>query len=138
MLKSLAKRAGLTPWPDLFQTLRRSCETELAMTFPQHAVSAWLGHSEAVSRAHYLQVPDELFDRAVGRLANPADDSAAKSAAVTPRTGSQDFATTAECPDVTHRKNPEKQEESCDSATEHATAPGGTRTPDFRIRNPML
>jgi len=142
VLKSVAERAGLTPWPDLFQTLRRSCETELAMTFPQHAVSAWLGHSEAVSRAHYLQVPDELFDRAVGRLANSADESAAKSAAesaaATPRTNAQDAAAAAECHDVTHPKHPEKLEENCDSTVEIATAPGGTRTPDRRIRNPML
>ena len=47
--KKILKTAGLEPWEDLFQTLRRSCETQLAMTCPQHAVSAWVGHSQRVS-----------------------------------------------------------------------------------------
>jgi hypothetical protein len=32
--KSIIQRAKLTPWPDLFQTLRRSRETEWAGDFP--------------------------------------------------------------------------------------------------------
>jgi hypothetical protein len=35
------------------------------MTFPQFAVSLWIGHSITVSGRHYANaVPDELFDRA--------------------------------------------------------------------------
>jgi len=35
------------------------------MTFPQYAVSKWIGHSITVSGRHYANaVPDELFDRA--------------------------------------------------------------------------
>ncbi|MFN0132716.1 MAG: tyrosine-type recombinase/integrase [Phycisphaerales bacterium] len=59
--------AGLTRWADLFQTLRRSAETDFAMMgVPQHAVSAWIGHSVAVSVRHYLQVPSELYEKAAG------------------------------------------------------------------------
>ncbi len=87
--------AGLEPWPDLFQTLRRSCETQMAMTVPQHAVSAWIGHSELVSARHYLQVTDELFQRITGNTEGTthglrAAESAAESAAVKPGTESQD------------------------------------------------
>jgi len=60
------EEAGLEPWPDLMQALRRAAESDLAARFPQHAVSAWIGHSEAVSRRYYLQVTDELMDRAAG------------------------------------------------------------------------
>ncbi|MBL9032122.1 MAG: tyrosine-type recombinase/integrase [Phycisphaerae bacterium] len=61
------EKAGLSRWPDLFQTLRRSAETDFAMmNVPQHAVSAWIGHSVAVSVRHYLQVPAELYERAAG------------------------------------------------------------------------
>jgi len=61
-LRAAIQRAGLEVWPDLFQALRRSCETELANRgVPQHAVSAWIGHSEQVSREHYLQVTDDLY-----------------------------------------------------------------------------
>ena len=60
----ITTRAGLGIIARPFVTLRQSCETEWAERFPQHAVSAWMGHSEQVSRKHYLMVPDELFDRA--------------------------------------------------------------------------
>jgi hypothetical protein len=39
------------------------------MTFPQYAVSKWIGHSITVSGKHYANaVPDELFARAAARL----------------------------------------------------------------------
>ena len=60
----ILRRASIAPWPDLFQTLRRSCETEWASRHPQHAVSAWVGHSMKVSEQFYLQVTDDLFDAA--------------------------------------------------------------------------
>ena len=58
----ILQRASIAPWEDCFQTLRRSCETEWAMHFPQYAVSQWIGHSMQVSERFYLQVPDDLFD----------------------------------------------------------------------------
>ncbi len=79
-LMAIARNAGVEPWPDAFQTLRRSCEKEWAMQFPQFAVSKWIGHSILVSGRHYANsVPDELFDRAAGRQAvqNPVQHAAA-------------------------------------------------------------
>jgi integrase len=35
----LIRRAGLTPWPRLFHTLRASCETDLLANFPNSAVT---------------------------------------------------------------------------------------------------
>ncbi len=62
-------RAGVEPWERLWQTLRSSCEKEWAMSFPQYAVSKWIGHSITVSGRHYANaVPDELFDRAAGTV----------------------------------------------------------------------
>jgi integrase len=59
--------AGLEVWADLFQALRRSCETDFAMMgFPPHATALWLGHGIEVSAKHYLQVPAELYERAAG------------------------------------------------------------------------
>ncbi len=37
----IIRRAGLTPWPRLFQNLRASRETELADAFPVQVVTAW-------------------------------------------------------------------------------------------------
>lgn len=67
LLARVLKQAGVERWPKLFQTLRSSCEKEWAMTFPQYAVSRWIGHSITVSGKHYANsVPDELFERAAG------------------------------------------------------------------------
>jgi integrase len=61
----IVRRAGLEPWPKLFHNLRSSRQTELAETFPAHVVCKWLGNTEDVARAHYLQVTDEHFRQAV-------------------------------------------------------------------------
>lgn len=63
-LERIIQRAGLTPWPKLFQNLRSTRETELAETFPLHVVTAWLGNSHLVATKHYLQVTDDHFDKA--------------------------------------------------------------------------
>ncbi len=61
----ITMKHGVEPWPKLFQNLRRSCEKEWAMEYPQYAVSKWIGHSISVSGKHSANaVPDELFDRA--------------------------------------------------------------------------
>ncbi len=63
--RAIWTRAGVEPWKRLWQTLRQSCEKEWAMSFPQYAVSKWIGHSITVSGRHYANhVPDELFDKA--------------------------------------------------------------------------
>ncbi len=70
-VRAIWKRAGVEPWKRLWQTLRQSCEKEWAMTFPQYAVSKWIGHSITISGRHYANdVPDELFTKAAnaGRI----------------------------------------------------------------------
>lgn len=65
----IVRRAGLKPWPKIFQNLRASCETELAAEFPVQCVAEWLGHSPQVAMQHYLQVRESDFERAT----RPAD-----------------------------------------------------------------
>jgi integrase len=57
-------RAGLKPWPKLFQNLRATRETELNETFPMHVVCSWIGHSATVAMKHYLQVTEEHYQKA--------------------------------------------------------------------------
>jgi hypothetical protein len=64
LLKNI-KRAGLEPWPKLWQNMRASRETELVETFPSHVVAEWVGHSVAIANKHYLQVTEEHFAKAV-------------------------------------------------------------------------
>ena len=63
--EKVIERAGLVPWPRLFQNLRASRETELAGLFPIHVVAAWIGNSAAVAAKHYLSVTDADFDKAL-------------------------------------------------------------------------
>jgi integrase len=63
--KRIIKKAGVEPWPKLWQNLRSTRVTELTDDFPEHVVVQWLGHSEKVAREHYLQVTDEHVNRAV-------------------------------------------------------------------------
>ncbi|MCA9119324.1 MAG: site-specific integrase [Planctomycetaceae bacterium] len=60
----ILKRAGVTPWPRLFQNLRASRETELANEYPLHVVTAWLGNTPSVAAKHYLQITDAHFAQA--------------------------------------------------------------------------
>lgn len=66
MFQKIIKRAGLKPWPKLFQNLRSTRETELAESYPMHVVCQWIGNSELVAAKHYLQTTDEHFSRAAG------------------------------------------------------------------------
>lgn len=82
-LNRIIRRAGLKPWPRLFQNLRSSRETELAESFPLHVVCEWIGNSARVATAHYLQVTEDHFKRAAKSgaraLQNPVQQPAASS-----------------------------------------------------------
>ena len=66
------EKAGVKPWPKLWQNLRASRATELADKFPSHVCAAWLGHTERIADAFYRQVTDEHFTRAISAAQNPA------------------------------------------------------------------
>jgi hypothetical protein len=57
----LCVRAGIKPWPKLFQNLRCSRPTELTKSWPAHVLYAWLGNTEVVARNRDLKVTDEHF-----------------------------------------------------------------------------
>jgi len=63
-LNRIIARAGLKPWPKLFNNLRSTCETELCQRFPIHYVTTWLGNSLRVAGKHYLQVPEDAYRHA--------------------------------------------------------------------------
>jgi integrase len=65
-LERIIKRAGLKPWPKLFQNLRASRATELAKQYPAHVAAEWLGHSREIAAEHYWRVTDADYERAIG------------------------------------------------------------------------
>ena len=66
-LNRIIHKAGLKPWPKLFQNLRSTRETELAERFPLHLVTAWLGNSQVIATKHYLQVTEDHFAQAASK-----------------------------------------------------------------------
>ena len=76
--EEIIRKADLEPWPKVFQNLRSTRETELAESFPIHVVCKWIGNSQPVAAAHYLQLTDEHFDRAVGGDLKAAQNAAQK------------------------------------------------------------
>ncbi|MDG2358226.1 MAG: hypothetical protein P8M20_01085 [Planctomycetaceae bacterium] len=78
----IVKRAGVKPWDDLWQTLRRSAETMFAETYPQKDVSAWIGHSVKVSLEHYAKPSETQFQAAANSPVLTSVESSAESAAV--------------------------------------------------------
>ena len=66
-LLRILRKAGVEPWPRLFQNLRATRETELADAFPLHVVTTWLGNTPKVADKHYLQVTPEHYALAVAQ-----------------------------------------------------------------------
>jgi integrase len=64
-LLKILKKAGIQPWPKLFQNLRSTRAKELRRRFDPAVVAAWLGHTVDVADKHYCQVSDDDFRRAV-------------------------------------------------------------------------
>lgn len=66
-LERICLRAGVLPWPKLWQNLRSTRETELVdQGVPIHVVCKWIGNSPEVAYRHYLQIFKEHSDRALG------------------------------------------------------------------------
>ena len=65
--RRIIKRAGIEPWPRLWNNLRSSRETELTRIpgLGLQTVVAWMGNSETVAMKHYLQVTDRDYEHAI-------------------------------------------------------------------------
>jgi integrase len=72
VLLTAIRRAGLQPWPRLWNSLRSSRGTELVNDHAPHVAAAWLGHSELVAKKHYWQVTDADFEKAQNAAQQPA------------------------------------------------------------------
>lgn len=74
-LKTL-ERAGIEPWPRLFQNLRASCDKDVSNRVPPHVAGELLGHSPTVAARHYLKANEADFSRllADGAFGEPDDD----------------------------------------------------------------
>src|ERR1051326_8665510 len=122
-MAKIIRRAGLSPWPKLFQNLRASRETELAAVYPLHVVCAWIGNSTLVAQTHYLQVTDDDFRRAA-KSGAVALQNGVQQAAASIRNGSQESAQVLEDCDTTRNDG-----EGCDSSQDQPLRPEGFEPP---------
>jgi hypothetical protein len=55
-------KAGVTPWPKLWQNLRTSGATDFARRSAAHVAAAICGHTVEIAKEHYWQVDDSDLD----------------------------------------------------------------------------
>ncbi|MBK7406136.1 MAG: tyrosine-type recombinase/integrase [Phycisphaerales bacterium] len=79
--------AGVEPWDDTWQTLRRSCEVQwMNEGYAAYLVCRWLGHTITVSQRHdTIVMPDEVIDRVTGRSRDPPPTPGRMPPRTTPR-----------------------------------------------------
>ncbi len=70
----IVRRAGVEPWPRLWHSLRASCESDLAQSFPLATVTKWLGNTASVALRHYIDATESAFEK--GREWTPATGGA--------------------------------------------------------------
>jgi hypothetical protein len=67
-LEKIVLRAGVKPWPKLWQNLRASAATDLAKTVPSHIAASICGHTEQIAQEHYWKVGDDDLDQTISKL----------------------------------------------------------------------
>jgi integrase len=72
-MRTILKRAGVDPWEDVFQTLRRCAAQDFrALLTDSWAVTQIMGHSEAVEQDYYLSgLRQEDIDKVTGAIVDP-------------------------------------------------------------------
>lgn len=63
-LGKVIRRAGVEPWPRVWHSLRASCESDLAQSFPLAVVTKWMGNTPSVALRHYVDPTEAAFETA--------------------------------------------------------------------------
>lgn len=114
-LERILKRAGLKPWPKLWQNLRASRATELVSEHPAHVAAAWLGHSTLVAQKHYWMVTEKDFERAT----KPSPRSGTTSVPVVDKVGEKHVALRASPQATTTAGKGDENAEKCGVSVPH-------------------
>lgn len=64
LIAAALKRANVPVYPRIIQNLRSSASIDIFRKYGEIAENAWLGHTVAVAKQHYLHVVEEDFERA--------------------------------------------------------------------------
>ncbi|CAN5182898.1 hypothetical protein BH11PLA2_BH11PLA2_07700 [soil metagenome] len=86
----IIRRAGVDPWPRVWHSLRASCESDLAQSFPLATVTKWLGNTPSVALRHYVDPTETAFDTALDWMpAKSGEKSGAVIVEMTQKTAQQ-------------------------------------------------
>lgn len=88
-LEKVIRRAGVEPWPRLWHSLRASCESDLAQSFPLATVTKWLGNTPSVALRHYVDPTEAAFERAATWVPPGGEKGGSKSSAPGAQTAAQ-------------------------------------------------
>ena len=123
-LERIVHRAGLAPWPRLWQNLRASRETELSESHPLHVVCQWIGNTARVATAHYLQVTARDFEKALATTGTESGTQAAQHPAARFGSGRQEARQALEDQGLVL-----SGATSCDTVRNYTAPPGGVEPP---------
>lgn len=79
-LAKVIRRAKVEAWSRLWHSLRASCESDLAQSFPLATVTKWLGNTPSVALRHYVDPTESAFELAQNWT--PSEKGGAKSGAL--------------------------------------------------------
>lgn len=99
----IIRKAGVNPWPRVWHSLRASCESDLAQSFPLAVVAKWFGNTPSVALRHYVDPTDAAFTAASSWVPGGAESGAreAQKAAQAEANGiGQDRNEAAEVPEI--------------------------------------
>lgn len=80
LVKEACEAAGVQPFT--IQKLRQTRDTLWHSRYPSHVACAWLGHSEATARKHYLSVPESMYSHSEATSDRPSRPQAGGGAGV--------------------------------------------------------
>lgn len=67
-MRRLCIKAGVKPWPKIFQNLRSTRQTILEQFYPRGTVCEWMGNTDDVAESHYIQEMKEFRSKAATEL----------------------------------------------------------------------
>lgn len=98
-LLKIIQRAGLKPWPKIWQNLRSSAATDFARSVPSHVAASICGHTEEIAKEHYWTVGDQDLDNVIARLTPELSAKLAPKLALNDVSNGLDRSTTVSSPE---------------------------------------
>ena len=107
-LEKIILRAGVAPWPKLWQNLRASAATDLAKTVPSHIAASICGHTEQIAQEHYWKVGEDDLDQTISKLSTMHSEKLAIKVAIIDGSKGRESSLTVSTPSDDETKKPKE------------------------------